>query len=48
MIKDTKKKMLKKMIKGKIGKGKEHMMPGGEMMKDKDMPMNKYKNLKKK
>ena len=36
----------KKMIKGV--KGKEHMMPSGEKMKDSDMPMNKYKNLKKK
>ena len=48
MIKDTKKKMLKKMIKGKTGMDKGHMMKSGEMMKDKDMPMNKYKNLKKK
>lgn len=48
MTKDKKKNMLKNMVKGKAGMGKEHMMPGGEMMKDKDMPMNKYKNLKKK
>lgn len=46
MTKDTKKKFLKKMIKGVKGKG--HMMSGGEMMKDENMPMNKYKNLKKK
>lgn len=46
MTKDKKKKMLKDMVKGKVDK--EHMMPGGEMMKDKEMPMNKYKNLKKK
>ena len=46
MAKDAKRNFLKKMIKGVKGKG--HMMPGGEMMKDEDMPMNKYKNLKKK
>lgn len=46
MAKDAKKKFLKKMVKSM--KGKEHMMPSGEKMKDSDMPMNKYKNLKKK
>lgn len=44
MTKDKKKKILK----GKIEEAKEHMMSGGKMMKDKDMPMMKYKNLKKK
>ena len=52
MINDTKKKILKNKVKGMKETGKmekkEHMMPGGEMMNDKDMPMDKYKNLKKK
>ena len=33
------------MIKGVKG---EHMMSDGKMMKNEDMPMKKYKNLKKK
>jgi len=43
-MKKTKKDILKKMIKGMTDG--THKMPCGKM-KDKDMPMNKYKNLKK-
>ena len=48
----NKKQIVKKAVKNAEEKGagekKEHMMPGGKMMEDMEMPMMKYKNLKKK
>lgn len=52
MTNDKKKKILKSKVEEAKETArkekKEHIMPGGEKMEDKDMPMMKYKNLKKK